>query len=207
MKGKKHRPGQIIKKLREAEAMIAAGKTIGQVVQSLEISEQTFHRWQNQYGGIEGRGSEAAEGTRRREQASEEAAGRSGTGQGDLEGSLGGKLLSPARRRQAVEHVQQRQNVSQRRACRVLGQSRGTQRYRARSDSQEEQRLVTRMHELVRQYPFPSISAAITAPSLSPRRSVVMAKRLAWRCCTLSPARRGRMAMPNRSLAGYATSC
>jgi transposase-like protein len=32
--------------------MIATGKTIGQVVQSLEISEQTFHRWRNQYGGM-----------------------------------------------------------------------------------------------------------------------------------------------------------
>ena len=41
MKGKKHGPEQIIKKLREADAMMATGKTIGQVVQSLEISEQT----------------------------------------------------------------------------------------------------------------------------------------------------------------------
>jgi transposase-like protein len=52
MKGKKHGPEQIIKKLREADAMMATGKTIGQVVQSLEISEQTFHRWRNQYGGM-----------------------------------------------------------------------------------------------------------------------------------------------------------
>ena len=52
MKGKKHNPEQIIKKLREAEAMLATGKTIGQVVQSLEISEQTYHRWRNQYGGM-----------------------------------------------------------------------------------------------------------------------------------------------------------
>ena len=52
MKGKKHSPEQIIKKLREADAMMATGKTIGQVVQSLEISEQTFHRWRNQYGGM-----------------------------------------------------------------------------------------------------------------------------------------------------------
>jgi putative transposase len=52
MKGKKHRPEQIIKKLREADAMISAGKTIGQVCQALEVSEQTFHRWRNQYGGM-----------------------------------------------------------------------------------------------------------------------------------------------------------
>ena len=52
MKRKKHTPDQIIKKLRDADAMLAAGKTIGQVCQSLEISEQTFHRWRNQYGGM-----------------------------------------------------------------------------------------------------------------------------------------------------------
>jgi transposase-like protein len=52
MKGKKHRPEQIIKKLREADAMIAADKTVGQVCQALEVSEQTFHRWRNQYGGM-----------------------------------------------------------------------------------------------------------------------------------------------------------
>jgi hypothetical protein len=32
--------------------MLAAGKTIGQTCQSLAISEQTFHRWQAQYGGM-----------------------------------------------------------------------------------------------------------------------------------------------------------
>jgi len=32
--------------------MLAAEKTIGQVVQTLQISEQTFHRWRNQYGGM-----------------------------------------------------------------------------------------------------------------------------------------------------------
>jgi len=52
MKGKKHKPEQIIKKLREADAMLASGKTIGQVAQALEISEQTFHRWRNKYGGM-----------------------------------------------------------------------------------------------------------------------------------------------------------
>ncbi len=52
MAGKKHSPEQIIAKLREAEAELNAGQTIGQVVQKLAISEQTFHRWRNQYGGM-----------------------------------------------------------------------------------------------------------------------------------------------------------
>ena len=52
MKRTRHNPEQIIKKLREADAMLAAGKTIGQVCQVLEVSEPTFHRWRNQYGGM-----------------------------------------------------------------------------------------------------------------------------------------------------------
>jgi transposase-like protein len=50
--GKRHQPEQIIKKLREADAMLASGKTLGQVVQALEISEQTYYRWQKKYGGM-----------------------------------------------------------------------------------------------------------------------------------------------------------
>ncbi len=52
MKRKRHAPEQIIRKLRQAETMQAEGKTIGTVCQALEISEQTFHRWRNQYGGM-----------------------------------------------------------------------------------------------------------------------------------------------------------
>jgi putative transposase len=52
MKGKKHKPEQIIVKLREAEAMMNSGSSIGEVCQKLSISEQTFHRWRNQFGGM-----------------------------------------------------------------------------------------------------------------------------------------------------------
>ncbi len=52
---RRHTPEQIIKKLREADTMIAAGQTIGQVVLSLEVSEQTLHRWRNQCGGMKAR--------------------------------------------------------------------------------------------------------------------------------------------------------
>ena len=52
MKGKRHTPEQIIERLREAEAELNGGNTIGQVCQKLGVSEQTFHRWRNQYGGM-----------------------------------------------------------------------------------------------------------------------------------------------------------
>lgn len=49
---KRHSPEQIVRMLRDADAMLAAGKTIGEVCQALEVSEPTFHRWRNQYGGM-----------------------------------------------------------------------------------------------------------------------------------------------------------
>ncbi|MBL8885038.1 MAG: transposase [Phycisphaerales bacterium] len=52
MKRTRHSAEQIVMKLREAEAMLAAGRDIAQVVQALGVSEQTFHRWRNQYGGM-----------------------------------------------------------------------------------------------------------------------------------------------------------
>lgn len=51
-KRKRHTPEQVIAKLREAEAMLAGGKTLAQVCQSLEVSEATYHRWREQYGGM-----------------------------------------------------------------------------------------------------------------------------------------------------------
>lgn len=61
--------------------------------------------------------------------------------------------MSPARRRQAVEHAQHSLCVSQRRACRAVGQPRSSQRYQRRGDDSFVQRLVVRIHELVRKYP------------------------------------------------------
>ena len=52
MKRRRHTPEQIIRKLREAERMLGEGKTIPEAAKALEISEQTYHRWRNQYGGM-----------------------------------------------------------------------------------------------------------------------------------------------------------
>jgi putative transposase len=52
MKRRRHTPEQVIRKLREADRMLGEGKTIPEVVRHLEISENTYHRWRNQYGGM-----------------------------------------------------------------------------------------------------------------------------------------------------------
>lgn len=49
---RRHTPEQIIRKLREAEKLQAEGQTIPEIAKALGISENTFHRWRNQYGGM-----------------------------------------------------------------------------------------------------------------------------------------------------------
>jgi len=51
-KRKKHSPEQIVKKLRQADALLNAGHSVAQVIQQLGVSEQTYYRWRNQYGGM-----------------------------------------------------------------------------------------------------------------------------------------------------------
>ena len=50
--GKRHSPKQIVRKLREAEGKLASGSTVPEVARGLGISEATFHRWKNHYGGM-----------------------------------------------------------------------------------------------------------------------------------------------------------
>ncbi len=49
---KRHTPEQIVRKLRQADAELAAGASVPEVASRLGVSEATFHRWRNQYGGM-----------------------------------------------------------------------------------------------------------------------------------------------------------
>ena len=48
----RHSAEQIVKMLRDVDAMLASGKSVGEVLQSLSISEATLSRWRSQYGGM-----------------------------------------------------------------------------------------------------------------------------------------------------------
>lgn len=52
MKQRRHTPDQVIRKLREADAMVAQGADVAEICRHLEVSEQTYYRWRNQYGGM-----------------------------------------------------------------------------------------------------------------------------------------------------------
>jgi putative transposase len=52
MKRTRHSPEQVIRKLRDADRMLAEQKGIAEVARELGVSENTYHRWRNQYGGM-----------------------------------------------------------------------------------------------------------------------------------------------------------
>jgi transposase len=52
VKRRRNTPEQVIRKLREADRLLGEGKTIPEVAKALEVSEATYHRWRNQYGGM-----------------------------------------------------------------------------------------------------------------------------------------------------------
>lgn len=49
---KRHSPEQIVRKLRDADAMLNSGKDLASVLQAMEVSESTLDRWRSQYGGM-----------------------------------------------------------------------------------------------------------------------------------------------------------
>jgi putative transposase len=52
MAKKRATPEQIIAKLREAEVLIAQGKTVAQAAKQIGATEQTYYRWRREYGGL-----------------------------------------------------------------------------------------------------------------------------------------------------------
>ena len=52
MPRRKHSPEQILGKLREVEVSLAKGETVARAVKQIEVTEQTYYRWRNEYGGL-----------------------------------------------------------------------------------------------------------------------------------------------------------
>ncbi|MGE3328497.1 MAG: IS3 family transposase [Acidimicrobiia bacterium] len=145
-KRRRHTPDQIIRKLAEGHKLLAAGKDLDEVCRHLEVAESTWHRWLAQYGGMK-----ANEAKRLKELEAENARLKKLVANQALDIDMlrevgGGKLLTPNRKRSAVAMLRERFGVSQRRACKVIGQHRSTQRLQPpqRSDDEAELRVFLR---------------------------------------------------------------
>ena len=52
MPRKRFTPEQIIGLLRQAEVELSKGRTVPEVSRSIGVSEQSYYRWRNEYGGL-----------------------------------------------------------------------------------------------------------------------------------------------------------
>ena len=49
---KKYRPKQIVQKLRQADVELGKGLSVKEVCRKIEVSQQTYYRWRQRYGGM-----------------------------------------------------------------------------------------------------------------------------------------------------------
>ena len=52
MKNRRHTPQQIVRKLAEGDKLLGQGKSVEEVARVLEVTEATWYRWKNHYGGM-----------------------------------------------------------------------------------------------------------------------------------------------------------
>ncbi|MCV7388770.1 IS3 family transposase [Mycolicibacterium porcinum] len=127
-KRRRHTPDQIIRKLAEGNKLLGTGQELAEVCRHLEVTESTWHRWVAQYGGMK-----ANDAKRLKELEAENARLKKLVANQALDIDMlkeifVGKLLTPNRKRSAVEVLRERFGVSERRACTVVGIHRSTMR-------------------------------------------------------------------------------
>jgi putative transposase len=50
--GKKHKPDEIVAKLRQVDVLTSQGMPIADAIRSIGVTEVTYYRWRNEYGGL-----------------------------------------------------------------------------------------------------------------------------------------------------------
>ncbi len=160
--GKRSTPEEIIAKLREVEVRLARGETTGQAARSIggdgtDILSVAQGVWWPGWPG------QTDEGDREGECAPSQGDLRSHAGQPDPSGSYQGKVLSPSRKREAVDHVVETLGATERRACRVIGQHRSSQRKPGvpRQDEDVLTAAIIRLAEQFGRYGYRRITALL----------------------------------------------
>jgi transposase-like protein len=124
---RRHKAGEIVAKLRRVEGLAAGGRRISECVREIGVTEVTYYRWRNRYGGLE---SDLAEHLTELE--AEIAQLRRAVSDLTLDKLIlvetTSGALSPELRAAYVLHARAAFGISERRACQALGQHRSTQR-------------------------------------------------------------------------------
>jgi putative transposase len=52
MPRKKYKPEEIVAKLRQVDVLVSQGRNIGDAIRHIGVSEVTYYRWRQEYGGL-----------------------------------------------------------------------------------------------------------------------------------------------------------
>ena len=52
MSPKRHKPEEIVAKLRQVDVLVSQGESVADAVRSIGVTEVTYYRWRNEYGGL-----------------------------------------------------------------------------------------------------------------------------------------------------------
>ena len=52
MGGKRHKPEEIVAKLRQVDVLTTQGQTVAEAIRSIGVTEVTYYRWRQEYGGL-----------------------------------------------------------------------------------------------------------------------------------------------------------
>ena len=122
MAQKRYGVDQIVPMLRRADVELGKGKKVPEVCKRLGITQQTYYRWRQKYGGMAPEMAKELKALQKENTRLKKLVADQAPGQRHLEGSREGKLLSLEQRRLAVSEVRRQLGpgtVSERRACRV----------------------------------------------------------------------------------------
>ena len=51
---KRHKPEEIVAKLRQVEVLTTQGQTVAEAIRSIGVTEVTYYRWRQEFGGLKG---------------------------------------------------------------------------------------------------------------------------------------------------------
>ena len=54
MSQKKHKPEEIVAKLRQVDVLLSQGRSVGEAVRSIGDTQFTYYRWRKEFGGLKG---------------------------------------------------------------------------------------------------------------------------------------------------------
>ena len=132
MPRKGHSEEQIVYAIRQVESRQEGDR----ICREMGVLAQAFYSWKRRYAGVGISELRELRAITRREPKTQKLSGRPNAPQAYSAGSAVKKSLKPAARRQLVEKVRQTRQLTESRACGLIGIARWSNRYRSRKDPQ-----------------------------------------------------------------------